>query len=147
MKYVVKAEFVDRHTGARYHPAARGEDPVTFEPADDEQFKALVAARCIDDTSVTVNLFDKNVGDLTRGELETLSLAAAKESISQASDDQLRSGIDSYREHLIQKDEKSLEKLSVEQLKALADEEDVDLDGVTKKADIIAAIKLKRENA
>jgi hypothetical protein len=40
-----------------------------------------------------------------------------------------------------------LEKQNVEQLKELAKTEAVDLEGITKKADIVAAIKLKRENA
>ncbi|WP_285020239.1 hypothetical protein [Novosphingobium sp. fls2-241-R2A-195] len=147
MKYVVKAEFVDRHTGTRYFPAARGEEPVTFEPADDDQFKALVAARCIGDEPIGLSLFDKDVADLTRAELEMLALESAKAEIGRVSDEDLRAAIERYRDHLSASEEDDIEKLSVEKLKAVAAEEGVDLDGATKKADIIAAIKLKREAA
>ncbi|MED5545792.1 MAG: hypothetical protein VYD90_11125 [Pseudomonadota bacterium] len=40
-----------------------------------------------------------------------------------------------------------LDKLKLEELKAIAEKEEVDLDGITRKADIVAAIKLKRETA
>ncbi|GEM_PF-3876369 len=147
MKYIVKAEFVDRHTGTRHFPAARGEEPTIFEPHDDEQRQALTASRCISEEPVALSLFDKEVGDLSRSEMEVLSLEAAKASIAKATDDQLRDSIAAYRGHLIEKDDTALEKLTADQLRDVAAEEGVPLDGISKKADIIAAIKAKREAA
>ena len=40
-----------------------------------------------------------------------------------------------------------LDAMKLDELKALAEREQIDLDGATKKADIIAAIKAKREAA
>ena len=143
MKHEVKSEFVDRVTGERYSPAPRGEKPNLFKPHDEAQRDRLVAAGVISE-SPTFDLETKPIEDLTRPEMEEIAVAAMRMELAQASDDDLRSMVARYREHIAEAD---LSKKTVEQLKEIAEAEDVDLSGITRKDDIIAAIETKRQAA
>lgn len=142
MKYEVKSEFVDQRTGERYIPAVRGAEPVLFETDDDEQHQRLVKAGCLGvEPSFVLNA--KPVEDLTRAELETVAFVAIRAELAKASDDELRASVERYRDSL-DEDDGDLTKKTVDQLKEVAADEEVDLGTATKKADIIAAIEAKR---
>lgn len=140
MKYKVLAEFVDRETGDRYIPAAQGEKPTLFRPHDDEQRERLVAAGVLAGEP-TFDLATKPIEDLTRAEMEEIAVAAFRAEMASASDDNLRHGVASHRERIAEAD---LGRKTVDQLKEIAADEDIDLGEATRKADIVAAIEDER---
>lgn len=97
MKYAVKAEFVDVCTGTRYVPAILGAEPTLFEPHDDDQRDRLVAARCLH-PEPTNDLPTKPIDELTRAELEQITIAAFVAEIMKSDDDRLRDAVHRLRE-------------------------------------------------
>lgn len=136
-KYKVRAEFVDIHTGKRILPGA---DP--FEPHDEDQYDRLVAANCIAAEAVLMEM--KAIDFMTRSELETAALEVVRAEMGSASDDDLRAMIQRFRDKA--SEGIPLAKWKVDDLKALAAKEEIDLGDATKKDDIIAAIELARES-
>ncbi len=142
-KYEVIAEFVDRATGERYRPAARGEEPVLFAPRDAAQLDRLTGARCLGSEPVDV-IGSKPVDELSRDELLDAAVAVFREQISEVDDDELREGVRHHREAIAEREARDLTKRTVEQLKAIAIEESIDLGDATRKADIVVAIEAAR---
>lgn len=152
--HAILAEFVDVVTGDRIVP------PGTFTPHDIDQRTRLIASGCISEDEV-VDLSEKPIEELTRTELEHLAAESFKASLASASDEDLRSGLRAYRERLGQSDDShsgggaddddddGLEDkgVTVSDLQAIAEKEEIDLTGITIKADIIAAIRAKRAEA
>lgn len=149
--YPVIAELVDEASGKRFLP---GE---TFMPANEKQRKRLVKAGCLgeDEVDPLGDIGDLPLGELSREHLENIAFAIARQQIANVSDDELRSGIASHRERQAADhdsgnegkggdDADGLDDNTVEQLKKLAEDEQVDLSGKTLKADIVAAIRSKR---
>lgn len=138
-KYDVRSEFVDIHTGNRILP---GGDP--FEPRDSEQYDRLVAARCI--TAEPAVLVVNDPTTMSRKELETAALDVVRSEMANASDEDLRTMIQRFLDKASDGDDDIvLSKMKVDELKALAIKEEIDLGDATKKDDIIAAIELARE--
>lgn len=148
-KYPVLAEFVDVHTGERHVDG-------TFAPKDAEQFKRLVAARCLGEEPAPVT--DKPIGEMNRTELEAAAFDTFTGQLAKMSDDELRSGIEHARERerdladpadivRRQLNEDGLFDETIEKLKEIAVAEKVDLTSATKKADIVAAIRATRAAA
>lgn len=138
-KYDVRAEFVDIYTGNRILP---GGDP--FEPRDIEQYDRLVAARCIAADPAILVINDPTA--MSRKELETAALDVVRSEMANASDEDLRAMIQRFLDKADDGDaDISLAKMKVDELKALAVKEEIDLGDATKKDDIIAAIELARE--
>ncbi|CAD7335306.1 hypothetical protein FIM10_02120 [Sphingomonadales bacterium 56] len=153
--HAILAEFVDIGTGERIVP------PGTFTPHDVDQRTRLIASGCISEDEV-VDLSKKPVEELTRSELEHLAVESFKASMATASDDDLRLGLQSFRERQAKvsdsgaggadggdDDDDGLEAhgVTVADLREIAENEEVDLTGVSVKADIIAAIRQKRAGA
>lgn len=151
--HVILAEFVDVQTGDRIVP------PGTFSPHDVDQRTRLIASGCISEDEV-VNLSEKPIEELTRIELEHLAVESFKASMTNASDDDLRSGLQSFRERQATvgdddddgdggdgNDGLEARGVTVADLQEMAEKEEVDLAGITVKADIIAAIRQKRAAA
>ena len=151
--HAILAEFVDVVTGDRVMP------PGTFTPHDIDQRTRLIASGCISEDEV-LDLSEKPLEELTRAELEHLAAESFRASLDSASDDDLRSGLRAYRERLGQSDDShggggadddddGLEDkgVTVADLQAIAEKEEIDLTGITIKADIIAAIRAKRAEA
>lgn len=153
--HAILAEFVDVETGERIVP------PGTFTPHDVDQRTRLIASGCISEDEV-VSLSEKPIEGLTRSELEHLAVESFKASMATASDDDLRSGLQSFRERRADAgtsdtggadsgadDDDRLEArgITVADLQEIAEKEEVDLTGITVKADIIAAIRAKRADA
>ena len=152
--HAILAEFVDAATGKRIVP------PGTFTPHDVDQRTRLIAAGCISEDEA-VDLSEKPIEELTRSELEHLAVESFKVSMATASDDDLRSGLQSFRERQEEADDSDnggadggddddgLEArgVTVADLQEIAELEEVDLTGITVKADIIAAIRQKRADA
>lgn len=140
--HAVLSEFVDVHTGDRITP------PGDFTPHDTDQKRRLIASRCISEEPI-VNI-DKAVEDMNRQELEAAVTAAFIASLASASDDDLRTGIDRYRGKLAGEQVDTVDDglddrgVTVADLQEIAANEDVDLTGITIKADIIKAIRDSR---
>ncbi|MES2494631.1 MAG: hypothetical protein V4618_00825 [Pseudomonadota bacterium] len=151
--YPVLAELVDYRDGKRHFPAAPGEEPVRFVPADDDHAARLIAAKCIG-VDGGVDLLAKDPAELSRVELESVALDAFRRSMAEISDDVLREGVERHRQALDadkggddddhDDDLDDLGGLKVDELKAVADKEEVDLTGLTRKADILGAIRRAR---
>ena len=137
-KYDVRSEFVDIHTGNRILP---GGDP--FEPRDSEQYDRLVAARCI--TAEPAVLVVNDPTTMGRKELEDAAIDVVRSELASASDDDLRTMIQRFLDKADGDADIALSKMKVDDLKALAFKEEIDLGDATKKDDIIAAIELARE--
>ena len=108
------------------------------------EYDELLRLDAVSDGNTVPPLAEKPVEDMTRSELEKLAIEAIRVEMANASDDDLRSTIIRFRE----KDDagdSSLSKMKVDELKALAAKEEIDLGDATKKDDIIAAIELARE--
>lgn len=155
--HAILAEFVDVGTGERIVP------PGTFTPHDVDQRTRLIASGCISEDEV-VDLSKKPIEELTRSELEQLAAESFRASLATASDDDLRSGLQAYRERQASAgdsnatgggdgdgaaDDDGLEAhgVTVTDLREIAEKEEVDLTGITVKADIVAAIRAKRADA
>ena len=150
-RYPILAEFVDVHTGQRH---LKGGDP--FQPKDAEQLRRLVDAKCLGKDPAAAS--DKPVADMSRAELEAAAIDGFTAEIANASIDELRDGVTRLRERESEQrdlaeisrqqiNEDGLFEQTVDQLKDLAQAEEVDLAGVTLKADIVAAIRGKRATA
>lgn len=138
-KYDVRSEFVDIHTGNRILP---GGDP--FEPRDSEQYDRLVAARCIAAEPAIFVVNDPTT--MSRKELENAAIDVVRSELANASDEDLRTMIQRFLDKASDGDDDiALSKMKVDDLKALATKEEIDLGDATKKDDIIAAIELARE--
>lgn len=154
--YLVTAEMVDVTTDVRYLPGD------TFIPASEAQRVRLNKAGCLGDDPVDVVDLYANVSldALTRPQLEGIAFDFTRQKIGEASDDELRRMIDHARQHDAGGDHdeddaregtdrgdaitEDLDAQTIEQLKALAGKETIDLTGKTLKPDILAAIREAR---
>lgn len=149
-RYPVLAEFVDKHTGDRHQRGA------TFAPKDAEQLQRLVDANCLGKEPVKVS--DKPVGQMSRAELEAAAVDSFSAQLGKMSDDELRAGVERARERegeqvdpadtaRQQINEDDLFDKTAAELKTIVEAEKVDVAGLTKKADIVAAIRAARAKA
>jgi hypothetical protein len=156
--YLVTAEMVDVTTDVRYLPGD------TFIPASEAQRVRLNKAGCLGDDPVDVVDLYANVSldALTRAQLEGIAFDFTRQKIGEASDEELRRMIDHARQHDAARDDEGegngegegtdggdkltddLDAQTIEQLKALAGKETIDLTGKTLKPDILAAIREAR---
>ncbi|USU06295.1 hypothetical protein NF699_06440 [Sphingomonadaceae bacterium OTU29LAMAA1] len=160
--YQVTAELVDETSGKRFMPGD------TFMPASEKQRVRLTNAGCLGDEEVDPldGLGDLPLGTLSREHLENIAFGIARQTIAKASDDDLRDGIESHRERraTIEADDNDrgegsgsgqsgggasddaddLDQQTVDQLKKIAEHEEVDLSGKTLKGAIVTAIRAAR---
>lgn len=119
-------------------------DPIgtkrTFAEAD---YKVLKRNGAVTDGIPAVAPVTKPVVDMSRSELEAAAMDVVRSEMVSASDDDLRTMIQRFRDKT--EDASPLAKMKVDELKALAAKEEIDLGDATKKDDIIAAIELARE--
>lgn len=119
-------------------------DPIgtkrTFSEAD---YKELKRNGAVSDGTPAQDVGVKPVEDMTRAELEAVAIEVVRSEMASASDDDLRTMIQRFRDK--SEDAGALAKMKVDDLKALAAKEEIDLGDATKKDDIIAAIELARE--
>lgn len=140
--HAVLSEFVDVYTGDRITP------PGDFTPRDTDQKDRLIASRCISKEPI-VNI-EKPVEDMNRQELEAAITASFIASMASATDDDLRTGIGNYRKKLAGDQVDTVDDglddrgVTVANLQEIAAKEEVDLTGITIKADIIKAIRDSR---
>lgn len=108
------------------------------------EYDELLRLGAVSDGNAVPPLAVKPVEDMTRPELEKLAIEAIRAEMASASDDDLRSMILRFREK-VAGGENALSKMKVDDLKALAAKEEIDLGDATKKDDIVAAIEQARE--
>jgi hypothetical protein len=109
------------------------------------EYDELLRLGAVSDGSAVPPVALKPVEDMTRPELEKLAIEAIRAEMASASDDVLRSTILRFREKLAAVAANPLSKMKVDELKALAVKEEIDLGDATKKDDIIVAIERGRE--
>lgn len=109
----------------------------TFSQTD---YNTLVACGAVSNVAAAVL---KPIEGMSRAELETAAIEVVRSEMAGASDDDLRTMIQRARDKAA--DATPLDKMKVDDLKALAFKEEIDLGDATKKDDIIAAIELARE--
>lgn len=121
-------------------------DPIgTKRTFSKTEYDELLRLGAVSDGSAVPPLAVKPVEDMTRPELEKLATEAIRAEMASASDDDLRSTILRFREKLAAVAANPLSKMKVDELKALAAKEEIDLGDATKKDDIIVAIERGRE--
>lgn len=118
-------------------------DPIgatrTFSQTD---YNTLVACGAVSNVAAAVL---KPIEGMSRAELETAAIEVVRSEMAGASDDDLRTMIQRARDKAEDIAATPLDKMKVDELKALAAKEEIDLGDATKKDDIIAAIELARE--